>query len=55
MVTDRIGNLREIEPYFRMWREIRVDEGVLAVIEIEHDSSKNVLRISKGTDGRALR
>lgn len=55
-LTDRIGNFREIEPYFPMWRNLNINEGVLAVIEIEHDgTSLNVPRILKGTDGRALR
>ena len=54
-LTDRIGNFRELEPYFPLWRSLRVREGVLAVIEIEHDgTSKDVPRIRKGTDGRAL-
>lgn len=55
-LTDRIGNFPEIEPYFPLWRSITVKQGVLAVIEIEHDgTSENVPRILKGTDGRALR
>ncbi len=55
-LTDRIGNFLEIEPYFPLWRSITVKQGVLAVIEIEHDgTSENVPRIIKGTDGRALR
>ncbi len=54
-LTDRVGNLRELEPYFPLWRSIPVQEGILAVIAIEHDAvSKNVPRIEKGTDGRAL-
>jgi len=54
-LTDRIGNFAEIEPYFLMWKNINTD-GILAVIEIEHDSiSGTVPKIPKGTDGRALR
>lgn len=54
-LTDRIGNFREIEPYFSLWRNVNVDEGVLMIVEIEHDgTSLNVPRILKGTDGRAL-
>jgi len=35
---------------------LKIKEGVLAVIEIEHDSlSLDVPPIRKGTDGRALR
>jgi hypothetical protein len=55
-LTDRIGNYSEIEPYFPMWRSLSVKEGVLAVIEIEHDAlSTDTPPIRKGTDGRALR
>ena len=54
-LTDRIGNFRELEPYFPLWRNLCVDKGVLAVIEIEHDgTSEDVPKIEKGTDGRAL-
>lgn len=54
-LTDRVGNYPEIEPYFPLWKSIQVKEGVLAVIAIEYDSvSRNVPRIPKGTDGRAL-
>jgi len=55
-LTDRVGNLQELEPYFPLWRSIRVGEGLLAVIAVEHDAvSTSVPRIPKGTDGRALR
>lgn len=54
-LTDRVGNFRELEPYFPLWRSVPVQNGILAVIAIEHDAvSKDVLRIGKGTDGRAL-
>ncbi|MFO7861603.1 MAG: hypothetical protein R6U41_10305 [Desulfosalsimonas sp.] len=55
-LTDRIGSYSEIEPYFPVWRNLVVNEGVLSVIEIEHDAqSMDVAPIGKGTDGRALR
>ena len=55
-LTDRIGNYAEIEPYFPVWKNLQIQEGVLAVIEIEHDAlSTDVPTIRKGTDGRALR
>jgi hypothetical protein len=55
-LTDRIGNFAEIEPYFSVWKNLQIQEGVLAVIEIEHDAlSTDVPSIRKGTDGRALR
>ncbi len=54
-LTDRIGNFAEIEPYFPIWKNICCGDGVLAVIEIEHDkASLDVPKIPKGTDGRAL-
>jgi len=54
-LTDRIGNLLELEPYFPLWRSLDVIEGFLAVMAIEHDAvSRDVPRIPKGTNGRAL-
>jgi len=54
-LTDRVGNLRELEPYFPLWRSVPVKDGLLVVMAIEHDAvSKAVPRIGKGTDGRAL-
>lgn len=53
-LTDRVGNYREIEPYFPVWKNLQIDEGVLVVIEVEHDgTSDQVPIIAKGTDGRA--
>ena len=55
-LTDRIGNFAEIEPYFPVWKNLSICDGLLVVIEIEHDElSLNIPRITKGTDGRALR
>lgn len=54
-LTDRVGNFPEIEPYFPMWSALPVKEGLLAVLAIEHDAvGKDVPRIGKGTDGRAV-
>ena len=54
-LTDRTGNLDELEPYFPFWQSYPVDEGLLLAIGIEHDGvSDAVPRIPKGTDGRAL-
>ena len=54
-LTDRVGNYPELEPYFPFWRSVPVEEGLLTVMAIEHDAvSKDVPRIEKGTDGRAL-
>jgi hypothetical protein len=54
-LTDRIGNLQELEPYFPLWKALQIDEGLLVVIAIEHDAVSPIApRIKKGTDGRAL-
>ena len=54
-LTDRVGNLSELEPYFPLWKAVPAEEGLLAVVAIEHDAvSSTVPRIPKGTDGRAL-
>jgi hypothetical protein len=54
-LTDRIGNIKELEPYFGLWKSVPCRQGVLEIVVIEHDAtSENVLRIPKGTDGRAL-
>lgn len=54
-LTDRIGNYEELEPYFDVWRAVRIEEGFLAIFVIEHDLiDSTVPTITKGTDGRAL-
>lgn len=54
-LTDRIGNMDELEPYLDLWRSIPCKEGVLEIVAIEHDgTSMDVPRIPKGTSGRAL-
>jgi hypothetical protein len=51
-LTDRVGNFRELEPYFPLWKALQCDEGFLAVIAVEHDyTSTDVPRIPKGTNG----
>ncbi len=54
-LTDRIGNISELEPYFELWAATPCREGVLEIVVIEHDDeSFEVPRIQKGTDGRNL-
>lgn len=54
-LTDRIGNIQEIKPYFALWRSVPIRNGILEIVVIEQDAvSKDVPRIPKGTDGRAL-
>lgn len=55
-LTDRVGNIDELRPYFPLWRSIPIDRGSLQIVVVEHDAeSHRVRRIPKGTDGRALR
>ena len=55
-LTDRIGNYREVEPYFDIWRHCDVtNRGIFAVLETEHDREDLAApRLTKGTDGYAL-
>ena len=55
-LTDRVGNIAELEPYFDLWRSVPIKDGILDIIVVEHDAlSTDVPRIPKGTDGRAAR
>ena len=53
-LTDRIGNYEELAPYFPMYGNLRISEGVIGVISMEHDgeSTKSPI-IPKGQDGNA--
>ncbi len=54
-LTDRIGNIGELEPYFELWSAVPVTNAALRIVVVEHDGvSKAVPRIPKGRDGRAL-
>ena len=54
-LTDRIGNIGELRPYFPLWSQVPVKNGALRIVVVEHDAtSLKVPRIPKGTDGRAL-
>lgn len=59
-LTDRVGNFKEIESYFSIWKDLayafsaRKQNAVIKVFEIEQDGlSDKVPPIPKGTDGRA--
>ena len=56
-LTDRVGNLEELEPYFPVWEKWGIAKGLLEIISVEHDEEstdlKRTRRIPKGTDGRA--
>lgn len=54
-LTDRIGNIRELEPYFALWKSVPCPSGVLEIVVIEQDAeSMDVPKIPKNTSGRAL-
>lgn len=53
-LTDRIGNIGELRPYFPLWSKIQIEEGTLRIIVVEHDNTSTAVpKIPKGTDGRA--
>ena len=53
-LTDRIGNIGELKPYFPLWRTIPGAAGGLRIVVVEHDAtSTSVPRIPKGRSGRA--
>jgi hypothetical protein len=53
-LTDRIGNIGELRPYFPLWKSIKIRRGVLEIIVVEHDATSiDVPKIPKRTDGRA--
>lgn len=56
-MTDRIGNLPELEPYFPVWQQTNLGgEGLVGIYVVTYDAvSPDVPRMVKGTDGRALR
>jgi hypothetical protein len=55
-LTDRIGNIGELRPYFPLWRTLTGIKGALRIVVVEHNTeSFDVPRIPKGTDGRAIR
>lgn len=57
-LTDRVGNFQELEPYFKLWYLFsnQIDNGVLKIVEIEHDDVSDTIKpFKKGTDGRALK
>ncbi len=55
-LTDRVGNISELRPYFPLWKTLPLKEGCLRILVVEHDkTSTKVRKIPKGTDGRARR
>lgn len=53
-LTDRIGNYEELSPYFHLYPNLKINEGVMSVFGVEHDRiSTEVVLIPKGKDGNA--
>lgn len=53
-LTDRIGNYEELSPYFVLYQNVNITNGIIGVISIDYDSiSQAVDIIPKGKDGNA--
>jgi hypothetical protein len=53
-LTDRIGNIGELKPYFPLWKSVVGAVGGLRIVVVEHDREDlKSPRIPKATDGRA--
>lgn len=53
-LTDRIGNYEEIEPYFPIYSNLNIKNGLIGVIGVDYDeTSEDVPFIPKGKDGNA--
>jgi hypothetical protein len=53
-LTDRIGNIGELERYFPLWSNTPCSQGVFEIVVVEHDvESPNVPLIPKGKEGQA--
>lgn len=55
-LTDRIGNYEELSPYFSLYQNININNGVMAVIAIDYDEISELAEIiPKGKDGNAIK
>jgi hypothetical protein len=53
-LTDRVGNIGEIERYFPLWSATPCDQGVLEILVVEHDATAtDAPLIPKGKEGWA--
>jgi len=51
-LTDRIGNFEELQPYFALYSNLIVSEGIICVISVTYDdTSDDAPLIPKGKDG----
>ncbi len=54
-LTQRIGNYKELAPYFPVYRHLKIPGGVLAVIAVSFDqTSEKAPLIPKGMDGHSF-
>ncbi|MBI3885856.1 MAG: restriction endonuclease [Opitutae bacterium] len=54
-LTQRIGNYKELAPYFPVYRHLKAMNGLLAVFAVSFDrTSSKVALIPKGMDGHSL-
>jgi hypothetical protein len=55
-LPQRIGNFRELAPYFPVYRNLRITRGILAVFAVSFDrTSRDVACIPKGLDGLSFK
>jgi Restriction endonuclease BamHI len=55
-LTDRIGNYEELEPYFPLYRDLNIQNGVIGIIAVDYDGVDPVAPlIPKGKDGNSKR
>ena len=60
-LTDRVGNIRELQPYFYFWSAFgrTLTKGLLAIVEVEQDGLTNSTDerdfIPRGEDGNAFK
>lgn len=55
-LTQRIGNFKELAPYFPVYRHLRSVDGVLVVMAVSHDrEAEDAPLIPKGLDGNSLK
>lgn len=54
-LTDRVGNIKELKPYFPLWHRFKDIAGAVRIVVIEHDAEdESVPLIPKRTDGWAV-
>ena len=55
-LTDRIGNIGELEPYIPMWAGYPIEEGLLRIYVMEHDATDSTAPlIPKRLDGMSFK